>query len=547
MSPILPRAVLFLAVACQAPVAEPPVTPAEDPGTLEMEAIGPTEAEVNAVADRLHEQATLAGWIDGHRARQLAFEVMPEVGPDGGLQPGRTFRSTWYDYDANRAVIVEGSLDAPGELTLTPTTAQLAPTPEEFEEATRLALEDPATAEAYERGEVEFFQAMPPVVPNDAGDRTICVGIRPTDTTERGEIAGANLSEGQIVHYAGGTPPTSRVGGFVCNPPPTAAQGGPGRGTAGWARLVYRRNGQEVWSLTVRRPASSAGTWGSGVELMNVRYRGKRVLQQAGVPILNVEYENNACGPYRDWQYQENPFEVGPVISSPAAGISVVQWAKTIRELRDDTGNYSGVAAFYDGLRQEIVVMSELEAGWYRYVSEWRFGMDGTITPRFGFDAVQNWCTCQAHTHHVYWRLDLELGNGNNTFQQDDGNGTWTTLSTEAQRERDDVAGRRWRVTDPASGDGVLILPRSGEDPADVYGIADAWFVTDKPTEYDDANVPGPGLPAQAGIGAFVDGENLVNADGVLWYGAHFLHDDSNPQTNQTHTVSLRLVPEAGW
>jgi len=29
------------------------------------------------------------------------------------------------------------------------------------------------------------------------------------------------------------------------------------------------------------------------------------------------------------------------------------------------------------------VLVSEMSAGWYRYVSEWRFHADGTIQPRF--------------------------------------------------------------------------------------------------------------------------------------------------------------------
>jgi hypothetical protein len=34
------------------------------------------------------------------------------------------------------------------------------------------------------------------------------------------------------------------------------------------------------------------------VELRYVDYKGKRVLYRAHVPILNVKYDGNACGPY---------------------------------------------------------------------------------------------------------------------------------------------------------------------------------------------------------------------------------------------------------
>lgn len=52
----------------------------------------------------------------------------------------------------------------------------------------------------------------------------------------------------------------------------------------------------------------SSGTKGSGIELKFVDYKKKRVLYQAHVPILNIRYDNDACGPYLDWQWQENMF-----------------------------------------------------------------------------------------------------------------------------------------------------------------------------------------------------------------------------------------------
>jgi hypothetical protein len=50
---------------------------------------------------------------------------------------------------------------------------------------------------------------------------------------------------------------------------------------------------------------------------------------------------------------------------------------------RSDTGNFLGVAIYVVG--NEVVLVSEMQAGWYRYVSQWRLAADGTIKPRFGF------------------------------------------------------------------------------------------------------------------------------------------------------------------
>ena len=61
-----------------------------------------------------------------------------------------------------------------------------------------------------------------------------------------------------------------------------------------------------VWRFLAVRPAASSGINGSGLELRFVDYRGKRVLYQAHVPVLNVKYDGDACGPYRDWQFEEH-------------------------------------------------------------------------------------------------------------------------------------------------------------------------------------------------------------------------------------------------
>jgi len=74
--------------------------------------------------------------------------------------------------------------------------------------------------------------------------------------------------------------------------------------------------------------------------------------------------------------------------------------AKTILDTGSDTGTFLGTAIYVAG--QEVVLVNELQAGWYRYVSEWRLHADGTIRPRFGFDATCSSCVCVRHHHHVY-------------------------------------------------------------------------------------------------------------------------------------------------
>jgi hypothetical protein len=74
------------------------------------------------------------------------------------------------------------------------------------------------------------------------------------------------------------------------------------------------------------------------------------------------------------------------------------------------------VALYRNGT--EVVLVTEMEAGWYRYIHEWRFDLNGTIHPRFGFGATANSCTCFSHTHHVYFRFDFDVDGTNNSIYE---------------------------------------------------------------------------------------------------------------------------------
>src|SRR6185437_6078592 len=121
------------------------------------------------------------------------------------------------------------------------------------------------------------------------------------------------------------------------------------------------RDGNTVlWTMTVNRPSASSGYWGSGVELRNIYFKGKRVLTRAGVPIFNVQYDGDVCGPYRDWDWQEHPYNAqGTLIEDGILQASAPP--TTIFDDDDDSGNYWGVSIFTqsDGA---TVIESEMEA-----------------------------------------------------------------------------------------------------------------------------------------------------------------------------------------
>ena len=153
---------------------------------------------------------------------------------------------------------------------------------------------------------------------------------------------------------------------MACVAPTSSLQGSAGRGNPGTFKLRITQGGRVLWTFKVTRPSASSGTNGGGIELNEVKYKGKTVLNKASVPILNVEYENqqSSCGPYyRDWQNEEYPLRCD-------AGTDFTSWlrlckspATTIVDNNKDGGNWLGIAAYVEG--NEVVLKSQLKAAWY--------------------------------------------------------------------------------------------------------------------------------------------------------------------------------------
>jgi hypothetical protein len=124
--------------------------------------------------------------------------------------------------------------------------------------------------------------------------------------------------------------------------------------------VTVSQGGTVLWKFLAVRPAASSGTNGSGVELRYVDYQGKRLLYRAHVPILNVQYQNNACGPYLDWQWQEGMIEANGADVGPGFRLCPAP-AQTILDTGQDAGNFLGTAIYVKG--QEVVLVSEMQAG----------------------------------------------------------------------------------------------------------------------------------------------------------------------------------------
>jgi Copper amine oxidase, enzyme domain len=275
------------------------------------------------------------------------------------------------------------------------------------------------------------------------------------------------------------------------------------------------------------------------------------VLYRTHVPILNVKCDADVCGPFRDWQYEEGMIQAQGTDAGPGFRLCPTP-ALTIMDTGSDTGNFLGVGIYVQS--GEVVLVSEMQAGWYRHVSQWRLGAHGAIRPRFGFAAVEQPCVCNIHHHHVYWRFDFDIRTaGHNRVREFNdppvfGRGKWHDKTFEIRRPRDPARARRWRVENTISGEAYDMVPRPDDGVAtsqpDVpFGRGDVWILRYHGNEIDDG-VLRTGPPYEAGLDAWVNGEPISDHDVVMWYGGHFTHDvNQHGPAQHGHILGPDLEP----
>jgi hypothetical protein len=518
------------------------------PLTVSIKPFGPSSAKVEAAARRLAGHASVRRELGDAHHRLLSYRLADEERKRARPASSRQVAAKIYDYANERTLTVTGGLAGPGPVETEVSAKQPPPAAEELAAAGEILRRHRELGPALRRGEITPYRPMPPLAPLDLADgrreRTIAVGLLPgKGARKRHEIVAVSLARRRVIRFDGSAPARSLASTSVCGVAdagqPTAEQGTPGAAT-----IVVSRGNTVLWELVAVRPAASTGTWGSGVELQHVRYKGRSVLYRAHVPILNVRYDGDKCGPYRDWQWQEGMLQADGADVAPGFRLCPHP-AKTILESGTDTGNFLGVAAYLEG--EELVLVSELEAGWYRYVSRWRLHSNGRIRPRFGFAAVDSSCVCNRHHHHAYWRLDFDITAAGQNHVRELNNpalpgGTASTLvQYETKRMRDPAHKRRWVVEDTA-GHGYVIQPGPNDQTAagDPFARGDLWVLRYRATELDD----NPITSDEADLDRFVNHEPVAGQDVVVWYGAHFTHDVRHEgPSDPAHIVGPDLLP----
>jgi hypothetical protein len=494
---------------------------------------GVTQRESDALAARITATGRAGRDLNGSNYRRLAFEHLDRSGKNGESLPPLKYRAIYYNYTRNHAVTVIGNIDGGGEPEVTITNDQPTPSPEEYDAAVAVLLADDYFGPAIRAGELRPGRAMPPLVypanPGETVERALHVQLlAPGGKSEYGtEIVAVNLVRNKIERYQDGGPPTSLAAPQTCGIP-NAGQGASSGGAAGRFQFTVSQNNVTLWEFVAIRPAASSGDpfERSGIELRDVKYKGKLALKRIHTPILNVNYDNHVCGPYRDWQYQEGMFQANGADVADGARDCGVNIPATVLDTGNDNGNFRGLAFYRRG--REVVLVSEMEAGWSRHVIEYRLANDGAIRPRYGYRTTDNSCACVPHWRHVYWRFDFDVDGANNVVMPSRREFEWgRPLTNEQRAHRSPTAQTNWIVQNPNTLSAYMIRPNGndGNAAAGSYGRGDLWFLKYRDTEITDTACAGESGSA-AKLNCYLNNESL-SGDIVVWYAGHFSHNDA--------------------
>ena len=531
---------------------------AQETVKIKVSAWGPTQAEVQAAMLRVEKSRAVQNVLENTKYRLISFDyIESEYDKSKPAQSPTNFRIVFYDYTNDRTFTAEGDFANTKIVTVREEKFQPGVSSQELAEAFEMVKKDAGLGEFYRQKQLKIFEAMPPVSVLD-GERLVNVGIKILPDGEN-QVIGISFKNNRIVRYKDNAPLTSLAADDACGIN-SANQGNTANGTAGQYQLTVRLNNAPLWEMLFIRPSASSGNSQerSGIEVRDVKYKGKSVLKRGHAPILNVQYEGDACGPYRDWQYSEGYFNApteGAIDAAPGVRILAPgRVAQTSLDSGNDLGNFAGVAVYTQN--GETILVSEMDAGWYRYIMEWRFANDGTIRPRYGFGATNSTCVCNSHQHNVYWRFDFDIVSPTNkVFQLERGGKFIQPVKNETARLRSYQTNRSFLIQNSNGGEAYKVVTNLSDGEANDFSVGDFWLlkyragIGGEPDEIDDPN----GDEQKANFAPWLNNESLLNQDVVLWYSGHFAHhsdgehllspDRSGTVLTGSHVVGPDLRP----
>jgi primary-amine oxidase len=287
----------------------------------------------------------------------------------------------------------------------------------------------------------------------------------------------------------------------------------------------------------------------------------RRVLSGASVAQIFVPYEPGQPR-YHDVAYGLGP-AMQPLPTAACHGV-LLNGGKVCREIED-----RGLAEFFcsegnchSAIGKGLVLWSASQMGAYNYVTRWAFHDDGTIEPALGLSGVLQF-GFTAHTHNVYWRLDLDMDDPDGDRVEEffrivpawsdgrAGASGWNPLLAETFRANELNTFRRWRISDArrtnAAGKPIsYVLEPHASDGNYRSTTAEGFtrgelFVTRARDDERFVSTETSDL-----LSSYLNGESVDSTDLVLWYVIHEHHQPRLEDAPYMPTMWIRfdLVPD---
>jgi hypothetical protein len=249
------------------------------------------------------------------------------------------------------------------------------------------------------------------------------------------------------------------------------------------------------WSLYWRISKQKGG----GLEFWWADFNGKRVMWRGTMPFAIVPYHRPPGGPEPpppEFCYKDGLDKYGGGAEFRAlkhgASNSGQWWQDNSQDAAKDVeAVVATVEPATDFHGSHLTVSAKFQCGWYQYVYSWEFGSDGGIHPRAAMGGMLNPLAAPgiAHTHHFYFRIDLDIDGQYphdvcEVFSHKDltqpGGDQWDLVDKQTKLLADPQKARKWRVRNTisknASGEfrGYEIeVPQQAE--RDQYSTGDVW------------------------------------------------------------------------
>jgi primary-amine oxidase len=268
----------------------------------------------------------------------------------------------------------------------------------------------------------------------------------------------------------------------------------------------------------------------------------RRVLSDATVAQIFVPYETGTP------RYHDVAYGLGLALqpldaAGDCPGGTLLFGGRVCRAVEDRglAGRFCTGGACASRRGKALVLWASSQMGATNYITRWTLRDDGTIEPAVGLAGALQYGDV-AHTHSVYWRLDVDIDDPADDRVEEFyriapawGDGTagasgWVPLLGETYRPNDLGTFRKWRVVDTSARNAsnrpwsyeLVPSPGSGSlrtTVREAFTRGELWVTRARPrerfvsTETDDLLL------------GYLDGESIDGEDVVLWYAMHRFHE----------------------